>query len=105
MIILIALGPPLKGPHPVFQFFRIPPTPFLGLLSSFADPFVTICPLHQSLYYVGIEFRWPLVSVLDLPELRISLLRLAPHDLELLPCKTLHGYLDRLGSSSERVLA
>jgi hypothetical protein len=45
------------------------------------------------------------VSVLDLPELRISLLRPTPRDLELLSCETLHGYIDRLGSSSEKALA
>jgi hypothetical protein len=51
------------------------------------------------------SFGGLLVSVLDLPELRISLLHSAPHDLELLSCETLHGYVDRLGSSSEKVLA
>jgi hypothetical protein len=45
------------------------------------------------------------VSVLDLSELRVLLPHPAPRDWKLLSCETLHGYIDRLGSSSEKVLA
>jgi hypothetical protein len=103
MVILIAQGPPpkrpLSSPSVLQNSTNTLSWPIVVLHRSFCDN------LPSSSVPVGIKFRWPSVSVLDLLELHISLLRPAPRDLELLSCETLYGYIDRLGSSSEKVLA
>jgi hypothetical protein len=104
MAILIALGPPPKrplfGPSVLQNSIDTLSWPVVVFHRSFCDdlPFPSAPVLESS------SLALP-VSVSDLPELRILLLRLTLHDLELLSRETLHGYLDRLGSSLEKVLA